>query len=366
MEAGLNRSERLLSLDFFRGLTMLLLIAEFTRFFSYLVDPQFAGSILYAVGEQFHHHPWNGLRFWDLIQPFFMFIVGVALPFSFRNRTLRGSSYSHIRNHAIVRAFLLLILGWALYCIDAGRIVWRFQNVLAQLAVTYIIAFFLMRHSFRTQLIFSISILVVSECLYRLFPVVGFNQPFVPDQNFGAYIDLHFFGELSGGHWVSFAAIPTTAHTIWGVLMGQLLLSSRKEKAKIKIMIISGLIGLIAGYSLNLITPIIKRIATTSFVLASGGWAILALAFSYWLIDMKKKRKCALFFAVVGMNPLFIYLFAHIGGAELVLNIIKPFSMGVFNWIGILTAKIITSLAAWFLLWSICFWMYKKQLFIKL
>jgi len=81
-----QRPERLLSLDFFRGATMFLLIAEFTHFFSFLHDPSLEGSFLYAIATQFHHHPWNGLRFWDLIQPYFMFIVGVAMPYSLANR----------------------------------------------------------------------------------------------------------------------------------------------------------------------------------------------------------------------------------------------------------------------------------------
>jgi predicted acyltransferase len=360
------QQERLFSLDFFRGLTMLLLIAEFTHLFSYLVDPAINGSILHAVGEQFHHHPWNGMRFWDLIQPFFMFIVGVAIPFSFRNRTLRGDSYDLIRNHALRRAFLLLLFGWALYCIDPGIITFRFQNVLAQIAVTYIIAFFLMKRPIRTQLIWSFTFLGITELLYRFFPLTDFNHPFVPDQNFGAYIDLLISGELSVGHWVSFNAIPTTAHTIWGVITGQILMSERNEKDKLMILVIFGIISLIVGYSLSLVTPIIKRISTTSFVFASGGWTILALAFSYWLIDIKKKRKWVFIFAVVGLNPLFIYIFTHIGGADLVYNLVKPFSMGLFSWMGILTAKIITSIITLFLLWYICFWMYTKRIFIKI
>jgi len=267
----------------------------------------------------------------------------------------------------------LLLLGWALYCIGPGRITLQFQNVLAQLSVTYIVAFFLMRHSLRKQLIFSFAILGITELIYRLFPLTGyfpltgFDMAFEPDQNFGAYVDLLISGELSSGHWVSFNAIPTTAHTIWGVLTGQLLLSDRDKMDKVKILIIAGIICLIVGYSMNpVVTPIIKRISTTSFVIASGGWTLLAFAFSYLIIDVKKKRKWVLFFAVVGMNPLFIYLFAHIGGADLVYNIVKPFSMSLFGWMGILNAKIVTSLIVWFLLWYMCFWMYKKRVFIKI
>ena len=123
---------------------MFLLIAEFTQLFSHLYDPSLEGSFIYVIAEQFHHHPWNGLRFWDLIQPYFMFIVGVAIPFSVANRKRRGQTQSQLTKHAVRRSFLLLFFGWALYCIGPGKIEWRFQNVLAQLAVTYIIAFLLM------------------------------------------------------------------------------------------------------------------------------------------------------------------------------------------------------------------------------
>ena len=131
-----SASTRLLSLDFYRGLTMFLLIAEFAHIFSYLVDPALEGTIIHAIGEQFHHVKWEGLHFWDLIQPFFMFIVGVAMPLSFSKRRSRGESAQKIRSHVFKRAFLLVLLGWALYCIDPGKIVFRFQNVLAQLGVT--------------------------------------------------------------------------------------------------------------------------------------------------------------------------------------------------------------------------------------
>ena len=105
--------DRLLSLDFFRGLTLFLLIGESTRIYERLIDPAFQGTLVYALGTQFHHHPWNGLRFWDLIQPFFMFIVGVAIPFSVSKRLAAGESRRTVTRHAVRRAFLLLLLGWA-------------------------------------------------------------------------------------------------------------------------------------------------------------------------------------------------------------------------------------------------------------
>jgi len=357
---------RLLSVDFFRGLTMFLLIAEGTRLFSYMVDPALNSTVINFIGTQLHHHPWNGLRFWDLVQPFFMFIVGVALPFSVAKRSERGDMYPQILRHTILRSFLLLFFGWALYCIGPGRITFRFQNVLAQLSVTYIIAFLMMNRSTWTQLIFTFGLLVFIELTYRLFPVDGFNQPFVPDHNFGAYVDLLVSGELSGGHWVSINAVPTTAHTMWGVLAGQVLRSNRREAQKIKILFIAGLIGIVIGYALNPITPIIKRICTSSFVIVSGGWCLIALVFFYWLVDMKKVHKIPKFFAIVGMNPLLIYLFSETGGAKWLNRIVDPFISGFFGWVGEAPSKIITALVVWFLMWYICYFLYKRKIWIKI
>jgi predicted acyltransferase len=363
---GFQSNERLISLDFFRGFTMFLLIAEWTILFNAMTDPSLEGTFLHFIGEQFHHHPWHGLRFWDLVQPYFMFIVGVAIPFSVAKRTSLGDSPTIIRNHAIRRAVILLMLGWALYCISPGYITFRFQNVLAQLSVTYIVAFFLMKKSWKTQFVISIAILVAVEILYRAFPVAGFDQPFTPDKNFGAWFDLLVSGELSGGHWVSFNAIPTIAHTIWGVMAGQLMMSNKNAMEKLKILIVFGVIGVVAGFALDYVTPIIKRISTSSFVIYSGGWTVLTLAFSYWLIDIKNLQKWTKFMIIVGMNPLFIYVFAHVGGADLVQSVVSPFTNGLFSWMGNLTADIITGFVVWFCLWYITYWMYKRKIFIKI
>ncbi len=358
--------DRLLSLDFYRGLTMFLLIAEFSHLFSYLVSDELAGTFIYSLGQQFHHVEWEGMHFWDLIQPFFMFIVGVAMPLSFSKRIAKGDSYGQLSRHAMKRAFLLLLLGWALYCIDPGRIVFRFQNVLAQLSVTYILAFLIIRKSTGFQIGFSVVLILISEGLYRFFTVDGFNEAFIPGHNFGAWFNILISGQEDGGHWAMFNAIPTAAHTIWGVLAGQLLMSKQSDKKKLQTLIIAGVIGLIIGYGLSYFTPIIKRISTSTFVFASGGWALLALALCYWLIDMKKYQKGVLFFAIVGMNPLFIYLFAHVGGANLLKEIVLPFSNVLFSWMGELGAHIMLSLVVLFLLWYICYWMYKKKIFVRI
>src|SRR5512137_656870 len=358
--------ERFLSLDFFRGLTMFLLIGESTLLYEHLRDERLAGTILGAIGTQLDHHPWAGLRFWDLVQPFFMFIVGAALAFSVAKREARGESRAKITKHVIIRSATLLVLGWALYCIGPGRITFRFQNVLAQLGVTYPIAYFLMRRRPRTQIAWSFVFILATEVIYRVFWVPGYNQPFVPDHNFGSWVDMLLGGELSAGHWVAFNALPTAAHTVWGVLAGQWLMKRTAPGTKIAWLAGLGAFGVGAGFALTAVSPMIKRICTSSFVVASGGFCLLALALSYWLIDVKKWNKWAVFFNIVGMNSLFIYLFQESGGTVWVRKLVGPFTTAFAGWIGELPAAILTSVAAWAVLWSMCYWLYKKKIIIKI
>lgn len=360
--------ERITSVDFFRGLTMFLLIGESTQIYGQIQAIQ-GSSVMQFLGTQFSHHEWHGLHFWDLIQPFFMFIVGVAIPFAVANRLKKGDSNNTILFHAVKRSLLLLFLGWALYCIGPGKIGFRFQNVLAQLSVTYLVAFLIMRRSFSFQLIFTLVILLLIDLAYRFFPVDGFNHPWVAFENLGSWANNKIEGVDKASIWASINAIPTTAHTVWGVLCGQLLMSSRTVKMKIQYMIIAGFAALIIGFSLDLlnITPIIKKIATSSFVFASGGWAILALCFSYWLIDVKKLfAKGSKFFIIVGMNCIFIYLFFEVGGAELVRRLFVPFTALLFSWCGDITVGLMTSFATWAALWYLCYWLYKNRIFIKI
>ena len=116
-------SERVVAIDVFRGFTMFLLIGEFTGLYALMTEGVLEGTVISWLGTQFHHHPWNGLHFWDLIQPYFMFIVGLSLPFAVANRRKKGETSSQIRKHMIKRSVILLLLGWALYCIGQQR--WR-------------------------------------------------------------------------------------------------------------------------------------------------------------------------------------------------------------------------------------------------
>lgn len=358
---------RVNSVDFFRGLTMFLLAGESSMLYEHFNS--FDGSFMHFLGTQFSHHEWHGLHFWDLIQPFFMFIVGVSIPFAVANRLKKGEAGKTITLHAIKRSLLLLFFGWALYCIEPGMIVWRFQNVLAQLSVTYLVAYLIRNKSFSFQIIFSLVILLLIDLAYRFFPVEGFNHPWVNFENLGAWVNNKIEGVDKASEWASLNAISTTAHTIWGVLCGKLLMSDKPVKRKIQTLLIASAAGLFIGYSLDLlnITPIIKKIATSSFVFASGGWTILALCLCYWLIDVKKLFATGFnMFKIVGMNSIFIYLFFSLGGSELLGKIFLPFTRAFFSWNGSLTVEVITSLAVWSALWYICYWLYKNKLFIKI
>ncbi len=312
---SINTPKRLYSLDVFRGATMFLLIAEAAGFHHSVVNIS-ENTAFHGLAQQLEHHEWNGLRFWDLIQPFFMFIVGVAMLFSLRSRLSKGDR-TDVTKHILKRCFLLFIFGVLLHCVYSQSLVWELWNVLVQLAFTILIAYALMNLPIKGQLAVSAGLLVLTEILYR-----GYNPaaPYAQDhESFGAYVDLLTMGKVNNGYWVFVNFIPTAAHTIWGVVCGKLLLSSTRADEKIKKFIIWGLVILVLGFAMDLlnITPIVKRIATSSFTLASGGFAVLTLALFYWAIDVKGfNKKWLKIFGVVGTNSIFIYLFSETVGSQ--------------------------------------------------
>ena len=361
---------RLTSLDVFRGITMFLLVAEGTGLYTALKDAVPDGSILNTLVVQFHHHEWNGLRFWDLVQPFFMFIVGVAMVYSLRKRWSRGDSWMDTFKHILLRCAILFAFGVVLHCGYRGKLVWELWNVLTQLSFTILIAFLIFKWPIGAQLGVSFGLILLTEILYRFFPVEGFNQPFVPDHNFGAWIDRILMGKLNPDHWVAVNCIPTAAHTIWGVLAGKILIGKRSDFKKIRLLALAGLSGVIVGYLFDIAgwTPIIKRICTSSFILVSGGWCLMTLAFFYWLVDVMEIRRWTLFFTVVGTNSIFIYLFSNTVGMQWLNDFILIFTGGFFGWIGIHRPGVllINALIVLCLEWGVCYWLYKKKIFLRI
>jgi len=364
-------TRRLISLDVFRGITMFLLMAEATHVYWSLTDAAANNAFLGAIIGQFHHHPWNGLRFWDLIQPYFMFIVGVAMVFSIASRRKRGDSSQVVTIHFLKRSLILFALGVILHCGYNQKLVWELWNVLTQLAFTILIAYLIFNLPIKTQLIISFGILLGYDLLFRFWPMAGYNQAFVIDKNFGTWMDMVLMGKINpGGGWLTINFLSTSAHTIWGVLAGKILMSDKSSMEKIKILAIAGLAGLVIGYGLDWsgVTPIIKRICTSSFVLVSGGWCLLTLVFLYWLVDVKGYSKWTFIFVVVGMNPIFIYMFGQTLGEQWFNGFVGIFTHGILGSLGAseISMRVINSLVVLTLQWYLCYWLYKKKVFVKI
>ena len=348
------------SLDAFRGFTMILLVSGGFGL-HYLTTYPYIGFF----ARQLTHHPWHGMRFWDLIQPFFMFIVGVAMPFSFAKRWGRGETWNRTFLHVIRRSVILFSLGVILHCSYSNKLVWELWNVLTQLAFTYFIAFLFMRKPVRTQVIISFVILLGNYLAYRFIPLPGVTDPWMKDNNLGAFIDRIIMGKINdGGGWVTINFIGSTAHTMWGVIAGIILKSYRSDMQKIKIIAICGITCVVLGLALDPVTPIVKRICTSSFIIHSGGWCLLVLALFYWIIDVKGYRKWALFMVIFGMNPIFIYMFKELLG-KWIYNFIAIFTMPILEHLGV-SGNIIQTNIIHFVLWYLAFWLYKHRIFIKI
>jgi predicted acyltransferase len=211
-----------------------------------------------------------------------------------------------------------------------------------------------------------VGLLLLTEILYRYINMPGFDQPFTDQHNFGNYMDLVLMNKINKGGWVAINCIPTAVHTIAGALAGKLLLSDKK---KIQPLLVGGLACIVVGYGLDRtgITPIIKRIATSSFVLASLGWCLWFLALSYWWIDEKAHRKHLRFFTIVGMNSIFIYVFFEIVGNRWFNGYVSAISNGITGWFmhSEMVQFIIAAICIFTLEWLLCYFLYKKKIFFK-
>jgi len=363
------KSERLLSLDFMRGLIMVLLMLEIAGLYHHLFRASENNDTAHFIMIQFFHHPWNGLRFWDLIQPGFMFMAGTAMAYSLQRQRQSGVSWNESFFKALKRSGLLFFFGVLNYAVRPHGLSFELWDVLTQLSFTTLVAFLIHRWSFTAQLGFTGGLLLLTEMLYRYTNVAGFDQPFTDQHNFGNYVDLLLMNKINPGGWVAINCIPTAAHTIWGFLAGKLLLSQRPVNEKIRWLVLAGVAGLVLGYGMNYtITPIIKRIATSSFVLASGGWAVLFLALCYWWIDVKYHKRYLLFFIVVGMNSIFIYIFFEIVGSRWFNDYVGAVTNGLMAMAGmpLVLMAIITSIIIFLLEWGMCWFLYRKGIFFRL
>ena len=367
---NISSGGRLQSLDFYRGLVMVLLMLESAGILRYLenVSENSRGHSLILF--LFDHAKWHPLHFWDLIQPAFMFIAGSALAFSIVKQHAKKVPLQQQWRHALKRSSWLFFWGVLDYAVSGGRLVFELWDVLTQLSFTLLLAFAIFRWKVSYQILFSIALLALTQVLYTGFKLEGFDQPFVDQHNFGNYVDLILMNKTSPGGWVAINCLPTAAHTIWGAALAKSLLMNSNLKNWISKSIIAALLLLIVGYLLDYfgVAPIIKRIATISFTMVAGGWCILAFVFLFWWIDLKGHKRFINMFIVVGMNSIFIYLFMEIVVRYWLYDYTQVLVAGVLHLMKLPPSicKLMACIALFALEWQLCRWLYKKKIFFKL
>jgi predicted acyltransferase len=352
---------RLLSLDAFRGFIMMVLISDGFGLIALAHHPTYGW-----LGRQFDHVPWKGMVFWDLIQPSFMFMVGLAMPFSFASRKARGESFRQQFRHVLWRCFMLMLISQILMSIaDEGypRYVPHLQldNVLAQIAFTYLFCFLIMQLEFRWQVVAAILIMAAHWGLFVAFP--GKDGPFSMTDNIGRRIDLVLLGVNPDGYYVSINWLSSTVTTLLGVWCGQLFLKRRGHGYNVGVLAGAAALCFALGFALMPFIPMIKRIWTDSFTLVSGGCVLLILLFFYWLVEIAGVRRAVFPLVVLGMNSIFIYC-VHSVFPEMINDIVKTFTRG-YPFLGTF-APIAQVFTMFLVMWYLCYWLYRHKIFFKI
>lgn len=362
--------QRLLSLDMFRGMAMVMMLMEYSHINYVLIGIFSNKPVLGGLVAHLQHYKWNGLYFWDLGQPYFTFVLGVAMAFSITNRWQKGAAWSETFKHVIYRCFVLSLLGIILISDLRGQLTVELWNILFVLSFNIIVTFLIFKFRSSTQLIISFGLLIVYDAMFRLISIDGFDQPYVKGHNLGSYVDLMLMGKTHPDGWITLNYIPTTVHAIWGVLTGKMLMSPLSQERKLKIISLTGIIAIAAGYGMDWsgIIPINKHISTSSFIIATGGFCLITFAVFYWLIDIMGYKRWTLLFTVVGMNPIFIYVFSSTIGRKWLNEFTPIFVKGIMGPF-VESTGIIDGLSTFLALsfeWYLCYWLYKRKIFIKI
>lgn len=346
-------------MDAFRGFTMFCMFAG-----PFGLDQFEHWGFVGHITWQLDHEPWVGLRFWDLIQPWFMFIVGVVMPYSFARRWQNGETWNESLRHVLQRAALLIAWGLVARSVQAGRPNLDLINVLAQIAFTYTVAFLVLRKSWKVQAGVALAVLVLHTLIYLFVRIDGVQGPWVRDGNIGQALDLLILGKTWGGSYATINCLSSTFNTILGVLAGQLLFSGEELGRKTRILALGGALLMVAGLGLHPLIPIIKKIWTASFALLSGGITLWALLAFFWVCDVWKRQQWARVFVMIGANSIFIYVFHEILGGW--MRRTAPVFTG---WAEPFAGAFAPFTAAWLaiaLQVYVCYWLYQRKIFFKL
>ncbi len=347
--------ERYVALDAFRGFIMFMLASGAFGFGALQKDPTWG-----HVASWFDHVDWTGAVFWDLIQPAFMFMVGVAMPFALAARAARGLTPRQDFKHVARRALRLLLLSQFLMIVADQRIYLQLINVLAQIAFTYFFTYLIIQLRFRWQALAAFLLLAFHSALYLIFP--GPAGAFSREGNIGQVIDKALLGYNYPGYYVTINFISSTVTTLFGAWTGMLLRRPRPRSEKLRILAAATVAAFAGGLALSPVIPNVKRLWTASFTLYSAGWVLLMMLGFILVIDVWGKRRWAFPLVVVGMNSIFIYSAGFLIKGS-IHHWVSAFS-GDFKFIGTL-APVAQSCTVMLVLWLFCYWLYKHKIFLK-
>lgn len=411
-------AERLVSLDAYRGFIMLAMASSGLGLAAAaekvnakaVADKLPENETLKFLASQVDHVPWTGCVFWDLIQPAFMFMVGVSMAYSYASRQARGQSYARMLGHAVFRSIVLVALGVFLVSNGRPQTDFIFTNVLCQIGLGYTFLFLLWNRPPVWQFAAAVLILLADWGLFAAYPtppadfdyrtvgvpaewkhhLTGLAAHWDKNTNVAAAADREFLNlkcfpreaefKFNDGGYTTLNFVPSLATMIFGLLAGGLLRSPRGAGAKLGWLVASGLVCLGVGYALDRfgVCPSVKRIWTPSWAIYSTGWVLVMLAGFYLAVDIIGLRWAALPLVVVGMNSILMYCMAQlIGGSKgwISQTLERHFGEGLFTFYGATYhdqrfdpnfAPIVQMSCVLLVMWLVCVWLYRQKIFVRI
>ncbi len=362
-------SQRLYSLDALRGFDMFWIMGaeEIVHGMAKVTG----NSFWEGFSNQLTHPDWNGFHLYDLIFPLFLFIAGVATPYSVGKELDAGATKQKILLRVIRRGLILVVLGViynnGLHLRPFSEI--RFGSVLGRIGLAYMFANIIALYTKQIgQIIWFCGLLIGYWLMLKFTSAPGFPRGDLTMQgNFASYIDRsvipgHLYLGIHDPEGLV-STIPAIGTGLLGILTGTFLKTSPiKQTAKVLRLFITGIIFLALAQLWNLDFPINKNLWTSSFVLEVGGLSLILLSIFYYIIDVLGYKKWSFFFRIIGMNSILIYLSGHFINWEYTTN-------GFFKWFGQLVGDpwniVVMACCYVFVKWCFLYFMYKKKVFLR-
>lgn len=363
-------TQRLYSLDALRGFDMFWIIGA-EGIFHQLSD--ITGSPIWnSLSDQFHHPDWHGFTFYDLIFPLFLFLAGVATPYSIGKQIEKGINRQDLLIRVIKRGLILVLLGIVhnngLEILPLEEI--RFGSVLGRIGLAYMFANIIYLYTKeRGQTIWFFALLIGYWLLFLFSAAPGFpNGDLSMEGNIVSYLDRSILpGKLYLGiHDPEgiFATIPAISTALLGIYVGNLLKATTPESQKNTVLRLTvlGAVMIVAAQVWDIVFPINKNLWTSSFVLQCGGISTLLMAVFYFIIDIKGYRKWAFFFKVIGMNSILIYMSGSFINWKYTTN-------ALFEWLLQLAGEpyngLVMVLCILAVKWAFLYFLYRQKLFLR-